>query len=59
MPLYEACLPAIDANSAEALRARALRVYQYAWSFPDDTANFLEFAAELEARADAVSGREP
>ena len=33
MPRNEACLPAIDDNSAD-LRARALRVYQFARDFP-------------------------
>jgi hypothetical protein len=53
----EASLPAIDANSAEVLRARALRVRQFAWYFPNEAKNFLEFAAELEARADALGPR--
>ena len=54
MPRYEASLPAIDDNSAEALRARALRVRQFAWDFPNEAANLLAFAAELEAGADAL-----
>ena len=54
MPRNEACLPAIDDNSAD-LRARALRVYQFARDFPNEAANLLAFAAELEARADALS----
>ena len=59
IPRDEACLLTVDANSAEAFRARALRVYQFAWNFPNEAATFLEFAAELEARADALSGGKP
>ena len=33
MPLDEACLPATDANSAEALGTRTLRVRR-SWNFP-------------------------
>ena len=59
MPCDEVGLPANDDNSAEALRVRALRAYQFAWNFPNEAATVLEYAAELEARADALSGKEP
>ena len=45
----EACLPAIDANSAEAIGAMTLRVHQL-WNFLKEASKLLEFAAEFEAK---------